>query len=417
MKLDDIFKGFFGFNQKGFTLVETMVAVGIGSIVTLGVTSMVQNAARLKIEAEAQIERNQLSFLFDSILIDTENCSLSILPVDPGQPDDFPIPAGRLYTNTISNTAVRRIPALRRYAANGTALEVIDLSSLPADPVRIGRSRIEITDVYLTNFKVLNTVEVYDPSSTSPDFVPRTTVKVPVSGTYDLVLKYNKIIVGAEGTAKVARKSYSVNKVVPVKFDQERPKETTDKEIYDDFTGRTYVSGCRTSEDISTAEVERYVCDSLGGGNEIRALVPNTAVTAPKWGPQPVPSPHTSSAGYSYVDCKDIKLVRTRMLKMLMCDELNGRWDPVTFTCENQFPAKGLNCPRAGSSIGGEMVVYGIYPDGIAINNSFEPLPSPPGDWQTEIMECRPPCSRTEDYPFTIPATAPLFADGVPCEI
>lgn len=406
MKLRNFMAETLSLGDKGFTLLETMVAVGIGTIVTLGISSMVQNAARLKIEAEAQIERNQISLLFDSVLIDSENCALSILPSATDVPEKDPPPAGRLYTSDITNADIRRIEGLKRYDRDGDVQTVLSLSGLPGTPIRLGRSRIEITDVYLTNFKVINNVEIYDPNSAPGNFRERDKIKVPVSGSYDLVLKFNKITVGGNGEAGVHRKAYSVNKVVPIKIDQERPKD--DDNVADDFNGKSYISGCRTGEDVSTAEVERFVCDSLGGGSEIRALTKNTDPdsTGPRWGPA-----GNQSAGYSYVDCKDIRRVRERMLKMLMCDELNGEWDPVDHKCNNQFIANGLDCPGAGTAVVGtrhQMVVYGIYnipglpgdPTPVAINANYEPLPSPPGDGILEVMECRPPCPRYENYPL-----------------
>lgn len=363
-------------HNDGFTLVEVMVAVGIGTIVTLGVTSMLQNTGKLQIESRAQLEKTQLSLLFDSILIDPLDCTQTILEADPGLPEDNPIPADRLYADEIESTDRRNLVALRRVNSTGAVVDIINLTTLPisigdqlnpaGEPGPGQKSRVSITEAYLTNFRVLSNAKIYDPDSTAPEFETRDEIDVPSSASYDLVIGLQTSVMGVkDGDAQIVKKNYIINKLVPVSLALERPNNVYNK--------RSYVSGCQGTEDIRTDNIDKYICDNLGGGSMIREYSANTPPSL-TWGES------------SYVDCKDIVSVRKRALKMTMCKEVGGIWDGVNHVCENRRfeQIMGQECPPG-------LVVYSVNPNEFNTDD-FEPLPNPPGDLKVEKVECRQPC-------------------------
>lgn len=358
--------------------MEVMVAVGIGGIVTLGVTSMLQNTAKMQIESRAQFEKNQISLLFESIIVDPVDCTQTILGgVSAGNPEDSPVTAGRKYLPILS-TANITFPALKRVDAKGDVVDVVDMSSFPVSfdskafgPGKKGyHSRVQIKNAYLTNFKVLSNRKMYTQLNpgTDVDYVPRSEVEVPSSGVFDLVVELDVARMGSDaGKAGIVNKTYRINKIVPVTIAQERPGFK--------YNGKNYISGCAGGEDVGTENIDRLVCDSLAAGNALRDMSNNTGPYVPKWGAS------------SYVDCKDVVRVRKRMIKMLLCREVGGKWNTSTFKCEkenNQKFVNNQNCPSG-------KIVFQLNMDG-ASTNTYEPLLNPPGDHIIEKLECRNPC-------------------------
>ncbi len=368
--------------QAGFTMMELMVAVGIGGIVSLGVSYMMENAARLKIEAERNLEKTQIEFLFDSVFVNPEDCKETILgtntttPVDIGTPVTSPVPSGRIYTTALTGTNTRPLRYLRHWVGANVST-ILNMSTLP---LQINNSKITITSATMRNLKVTKTVEIPDPNNIGANFINSAKINVPIAGTIDVVVGIRYKRLGNQGgSARMVNKNYNIIKTVPVELSVERPGNA--------ISSNVYISGCYAGDDTSLYEVERFVCDNMAGGPLARQYS-----GIGRWG------------SGTYVECKDIRNVRQRLLEMEMCIELGGSWNGSTKTCFNPSPIKSMNCPGSGST---QQIVFGVYP-GAAAPNSTEPVPNPLGDGITEKIECTTPCRRT--------VAGETVSAGTPCE-
>lgn len=368
--------------------MEVMVAVGIGGIVSLGVSYMMENAARLKIESERNLEKTQLEFLFDSVFVNPEDCKESILgpalpipyvvdedklsPVDLGSPSDDPPPANRIYTTQLTGANTLPLLSLKAWGkyVDGTDAPkgVLNFNTLP---LKLEGSKITITSATMRNLKITKTIEMPDPNNPGSIFVNSPKIRVPVAGTIDVVVGIQyKRLGNSGGSAQLVDKNYNIIKTIPVGLTVERPGN--------DMTDKVYLSSCQSGDDVALYDIERYVCDNMAGGPLAREYAAATPVK--RWGLS------------SYVECKDITNVRQRLLEMEMCIELGGQWDGTLKKCFNPSPIKSLTCP--GSEVSStKMVVFGVFPDA-ANPNATEPIPNPLGDNITEKIECTTPCRR-----------------------
>ncbi len=385
--------------QAGFTLMEVMVAVGIGGIVSLGVSYMMENAARLKIQSERSLEKTQLEFLFDSVFVNPEDCKETILspalpagyvvdavklaPVDIGDPTDSPVPGNRIYTTQLTGANTLPLPSLRAWGkyTDGTDAPkgVLDFDPLP---LKLTGSKITITSATMRNLKITKTVEIPDPNNLGANFVNSARVRVPVAGTIDVVIGIEyKRMGNAGGSVGMVDKTYNIIKTIPVGLSVERPNNVMNNNVY--------ISSCRAGDDVALYDVERYVCDNMAGGPLARQYS-----GIGRWG------------SGTYVECKDITNVRQRLLEMEMCIELGGSWNGVSKRCFNPSPIKNLTCPGSeGTST--KMVVFGVFPSA-ANPNTTEPIPNPLGDNITEKIECTTPCRRM--------VNGEVVTAGTPCE-
>lgn len=77
-------------NQKGFSLVQVMVAIGLAGVLSLIVLKISQNMNTVQNEAESSSEENELRLELRMILDNSDHCSVSLAGLDPvGSPVKF----------------------------------------------------------------------------------------------------------------------------------------------------------------------------------------------------------------------------------------------------------------------------------------------------------------------------------------
>jgi len=90
-------------NNLGLTLLEMMVAVGISSIVLLGVVNLSQQGAKIQKTVDVTTEVNSLVLRIANILKDHDNCNANfVLNSDPLEWRD----TGKIYTEKLTGSAV-----------------------------------------------------------------------------------------------------------------------------------------------------------------------------------------------------------------------------------------------------------------------------------------------------------------------
>src|SRR5690606_28649145 len=77
-------------NQKGFSLVQVMVAIGLAGGLSLMVLKISQNMSTVPDETERSSEENELRLELRMILDNSDHCSVSLAGLDPvGSPVKF----------------------------------------------------------------------------------------------------------------------------------------------------------------------------------------------------------------------------------------------------------------------------------------------------------------------------------------